>query len=144
MPRPMPEVDPVTIAALPLSVIARFSRLFLLRSEAATTAGVKAASVRKSLETPRAAAACTETAHDARERGRAAHHPSHFLARWPCRVIAGRVVDWERLEGGDAGSRRWRPRLGPTWPRACRGRTRSSAKVWLSLWRPPWTCVTST
>src|SRR3954454_18374048 len=69
MPRPMPEVDPVTIAALPLSVIAPFSRLFLLRSEAASTAGVKAASVRKSLETPRAAAACTETAHDARERG---------------------------------------------------------------------------
>src|SRR3954468_7961485 len=33
------------------------------------------------------------------------HHPSNFLARWPCRVIEGRVVDWEGLEGGDGRDR---------------------------------------
>src|SRR4051794_13093124 len=45
-----------------------------------------------------------------------AHHPSNFLARWRCRVIEGRVVDWERLGGGDGrdrddGGRDW-SRLG--------------------------------
>src|SRR4051794_38130011 len=32
-----------------------------------------------------------------------AHHPSNFLARWRCRVIEGRVVDWERLGVGMGG-----------------------------------------
>src|SRR3954454_6099317 len=31
------------------------------------------------------------------------HHPSNFLARWRCRVIEGRVVDWERLGVGMGG-----------------------------------------
>src|SRR4051794_13824844 len=44
------------------------------------------------------------------------HPPSNFLARWRCRVIEGRVVDWERLGGGDGrdrddGGRDW-SRLG--------------------------------
>src|SRR3954449_2614241 len=37
--------------------------------------------------------------------GLSPHPPSNFLARWPCRVIEGRVVDWERLEGGDGRDR---------------------------------------
>src|SRR3954470_4094578 len=50
-----------------------------------------------------------------------AHHPSNFLRRRPCRVIEGRVVDWERLEGGDGrdrddGGRDW-GRLGRALPR---------------------------
>src|SRR4051812_39988754 len=49
-------------------------------------------------------------------RGDRPHHPSNFLARWRCRVIEGRVVDWERLGGGDGrdrddGGRDW-SRLG--------------------------------
>src|SRR3954447_22203850 len=44
------------------------------------------------------------------------YHPSNFRARWPCRVIEGRVVGWERLEGGDGRDRddggRDRGRLG--------------------------------
>src|SRR5947208_3224355 len=31
------------------------------------------------------------------------HHPSNFLARWPCRVIEERGVDWERLGVGMGG-----------------------------------------